>query len=270
MIDYGDFSTLSIKVSERVAWLTIDHPPINLFDMALISDMAEAGTKLAEDDGVGAVVLQSADPDFFIAHADVTLIQTITGSDPDEDPPSSFFHAMTEQFRLMPKPTIGKIAGIARGGGLELLAALDMRFCSLEKTTLAQPEVTVGIIPGGGGSTRWPRLIGHGKAMELMIGGSDIDGATAERYGMVNRAMPLGELDAFVDNFAKRVASFPPHAVALIKKVSLHQDRLQEALDFEHHAFMESARHPDAIAAMQTFMDNGGQNRDAELTGAFS
>lgn len=269
-MDYGDFSTLRVEVLDRVAWLTIDHPPINLFDMALIGEMTEVGTRLAADAEVGAVVLQSADPDFFIAHADVMLIQTITDSDPADDPPSSFFHAMTEQFRLMPKPTIGKIAGIARGGGLELLAALDMRFCSLERTTLSQPEVTVGIIPGGGGSTRWPRLIGHGRAMELMIGGNDFDGATAERFGMVNRAMPLSELDIFVENFAKRVASFPPHAVALIKKVSLHQDRLQETLDFEHRAFMESARHPEAVVAMQIFMENGGQTRAAELTGAFS
>lgn len=266
---YDSFGTLRIDVSDRVAWLTIDHPPINLFDMAMIGEMTNAGEMLAADNDVGAVVLQSADPDFFIAHADVSLIQTITASDPAADPPSSFFHAMTEQFRLMPKPTIGKIAGIARGGGLELLAALDMRFCSIEKTTLAQPEVTVGIIPGGGGSTRWPRLIGHGKAMELMLGGGDFDGATAERFGMVNRAMPLSELDTFVDNFARRVASFPPHAVALIKRVALDHGRIEDTLNVEHHAFMESARHPWAIAAMQTFMDNGGQTRAVELTGAF-
>jgi len=269
-MDYGDFGTLRIEVSDRVAWLTIDHPPINLFDMAMIVDMTKAGAMLAADDEVGAVILQSADPEFFIAHADVTLIQGITARDPAEDPPSSGFHAMTEQFRLMPKPTIGKISGIARGGGLELLAALDMRFCSIEKTTLSQPEVTVGIIPGGGGSTRWPGIIGHARAMELMLGGSDLDAATAERFGMVNRAMPLSELDSFVDNFARRIASFPPHAVALIKRVSQHHGQVEDTLAFEHRAFMESARHPEAVAAMQEFMDNGGQTRAAELTGAFT
>jgi len=267
---YEGFETLRIEVADRVAWLTIDHPPINLFDMALIGDMARAGEALASDDNVGAVVLQSADPDFFIAHADVELIQTITESDPSEDSASSFFHAMTEHFRLMPKATIGKIAGIARGGGLELLSALDMRFCALEKTRLAQPEVTVGIIPGGGGSTRWPRMIGYARAMELMLGGSDLDARTAEAYGLVNRALPAQELDEFVDNLARRIASFPPHAIGLVKKVAQQQVPIEEALDFEHRAFMESARHPAASSAMKAFMEAGGQTRDVELRGAFS
>lgn len=267
---YDGFETLRIDIADRVAWLTIDHPPINLFDLALIAEMAEAGEKLAAAEDVGAVVLQSADPDFFIAHADVTLIEAMASADPADDPETSAFHAMTETFRRMPKPTIGKIDGIARGGGLELLAALDMRFCSLEKTCLAQPEVTVGIIPGGGGSARWPQMIGYGRAMEMMLGGQDFDGATAESYGLVNRAMPSADLTGFVDALARRIALFPPRAVALIKQVAQSEGSLEERLNAEHRAFMESARHPDALSAMREFMANGGQQRDVELAGGFT
>ena len=268
-MSYPKFDTLDIKVADRVAWLTINHPPINLFDMALIGDMAAAGKALAEDDGVGAVVLQSADPDFFIAHADVTLILNIADTDLANDPDSSFFHAMTETFHRMGKPTIGKINGIARGGGLELLSALDMRFCSLENTTLGQPEVTVGIIPGGGGCSRWPRLIGYARAMELILGGRDFDGATAERYGLVNRALPAAELDDFVDTLARRMAAFAPHAMALAKQVGQTPGPVEAALIAEHFAFMESARHPAAEEAMKAFMGAGGQTRSAEIAGAF-
>lgn len=266
---YDAFTALKIDVSDHVAWLTINHPPINLFDMTLIAEMDAAAQQLASDDAVRVVVLQSADPDFFIAHADVTLIQNIADTDPIDDPDSSFFHVMTERFRLMPKPTIGKISGIARGGGLELLAALDMRFCALEKTVFAQPEITVGIIPGGGGSSRWPHLIGYARAMELMLGGADFDAATAEKYGIVNRAMPAAELDGFVDALAIRMAAFSPHAAALIKQVAQSQGTIEETLYAEHRAFMESARHPTALAAMQAFMENGGQTREVELGGAF-
>ncbi len=267
---YGEFTAIEVELIDKVAWLTIKHPPINLFDLTLMTEMDAVGSRLAADDDVRVVVVQSADPDFFIAHADVTLIQDLASTAPEDDPDSSFFHAMTERFRLMAKPTIGKIDGIARGGGLELLAALDMRFCSLEKTVLSQPEVTVGIIPGGGGTSRWPRLIGYARAMELTLGGADIDGAMAEKYGMVNRAMPGAELDGFVETLANRMAQFPSHAVALIKQVGQIEGTIEESLASEHPAFMQSARDPSALAAMQAFMENGGQTREGEIAGAFA
>ena len=263
------FDAINIDIKDRVAWLTIDHPPINLFDMQLISEMDAAGAQLAEDDTVGAVVIQSADPDFFIAHADVKLILDIAGQEPQESDGTSFFHVMTERFRTMPKATIGKINGVARGGGLELLAALDMRFCSLEKTVVAQPEVTVGIIPGGGGSARWPRLIGAGRALEMMLGGHDFDGATAEKYGIVNRALPESELDGFVSELATRIASYPPEAIALVKKVAHHQGTIEESLALEAQSFAQSARSPEALGRMKAFLEAGGQTREVELGGAF-
>ncbi|MCB2049001.1 MAG: enoyl-CoA hydratase/isomerase family protein [Novosphingobium sp.] len=256
----GTSECLSVDLADRVAWVTINHPPINLFDTPLIRALAELARDLGEDPHVGALVIQSGDPDFFIAHGDVNSILGSAGGRSDSSP----FQHMLEQFRQMPKPTIGKIDGIARGGGLELLAALDMRFCSLENTRLGQPEVPLGIIPGGGGTSRWPRHIGYARAVELVLSGADIDGATAEKWGMVNRAMPAADLDAFVDGLARRIASFPPHAVALAKRVSQHEGPLADALAFEADSYARSAADPAAIRVMRRFMEQGGQTREVE------
>jgi enoyl-CoA hydratase/carnithine racemase len=253
---------LAVCVEDRVAWVTILHPPMNLLDSTMIAALARAAIDLGEDCGIGAIVFQSGDPDFFIAHADINLVLQPSAGASGSGP--SPFHRALNQFRAMPKPTIGKIDGIARGGGLEFLAALDMRFCSLENTRLSQPEVPLGIIPAGGGSSRWPRLIGYPRAVELLLSGMDIDGATAEKYGMVNRAMPAAELDAFVDRLARRIASFPPHAVALTKSVAGHEGILDEALEQEADAYVQAARDPAAIAVMRRYMNMDGQSRAHE------
>ncbi len=251
---------LTITIADRVALVTILHPPMNLLDAAMIAEISRAAIDLGEDPDVGAVVFQSGDPEFFIAHADINLV---LGPSAGRSGPSPFQHALS-LFRSMSKPTIGKIDGIARGGGLEFLAALDMRFCSLENTRLSQPEVPLGIIPAGGGSSRWPRLIGYPRAAELLLSGMDIDGATAEKYGMVNCAMPAAELDAFVDGLARRIASFPPHAVGLTKHVAGHEGTLEQALEIEASAYLQAARDPSAIGIMRRYMDMGGQTRDHE------
>ncbi len=261
---------LTIETADGVAWLTILHPPINLLDTPLIRALAAAATCLEDDADVRAIVLQSADPDFFIAHGDVNSILGSVGQQGGGHSDSSPFQHLLDRFRLMPKVTIGKIDGIARGGGLELLAALDMRFCSLEKTRLGQPEVPLGIIPGGGGTARWPRHIGYARAMELLVGGADLDAVTAERYGMVNRALPAAELGPFVDALARRIAAFPRHAVALAKQVAQHEGTLLSALDAEAKAYSQAAAHPDALHAMQRFMAAGGQERDAECGDPFA
>lgn len=259
---------LSVRIEGRIATITIDHPPINLLDTPLIRALGEAGRDLGSDENVSVVVLQSADPDFFVAHGDVNSILGSAGTGKRSD--SSPFQALLDMFRQMPKATIGKLDGIARGGGLEILAALDMRFCSLENARVSQPEVALGIIPGAGGTSRWPRHIGCGRALELLLGGMDIDGATAEKYGMVNRAMPAAQLDDFVATLAARIAEYPPHAVAAIKRVVWQEGSLEQVLAEEAREYGDSAMHADALAAMRAFMAAGGQTREAELGDPFA
>jgi len=264
-----DFQLLSVAVAEGVATVTIEHPPINLFDLALMDEIGRVGEALAADDAVRVIVFESADPEFFIAHADVELIQTLPADNRARPEEISFFHQMLELYRNMPKVSIGKLEGIARGGGSEFLLALDMRFAALGRAVLSQPEVAIGIIPGGGGCVRLPRLIGRGRALEVILGCEDFDAATAERYGYVNRALAPATLGPFVDNLARRIAGFPAHAIAGAKAAINNGEALpiEAALLEEEHCFNLTLCEPETRTLMDRFMANGGQTREVELQG---
>ena len=258
-------SPLTVAISDGVATVTIDNPPINLFDLQLYTEMAELAHRLAADDEVRVVVLRSANPEFFIAHFDVGLILTFPG---DMPPPTELnpFHAMCEAMRTMPKATIAVIEGRVGGGGSELTLSCDMRFAALDRAVFNQPEVALGIIPGGSGTVRLGRLIGRSRALEAVLGCDDIDARTAEAWGWVNRALPAEELWPFVERLARRIASFPPHAVRAAKESVLRAETEVEAdLLAEGAAFNGTLGHPAAQAAMTRFMSSGGQTREGEL-----
>jgi enoyl-CoA hydratase/carnithine racemase len=269
-VDYSGYRTLSVAVAGGIARVTIDHPPINLFDAQMYPEMARLADALAADGEVRVVVLDSADPAFFIAHFDVSLIQGI----PVELPAPTHlneFHRMCEAFRTMPKATIAVIEGRVGGGGSELALSCDMRFAALPDhghggAIFNQPEVALGIIPGGSGTVRLSRLIGRSRALEVMLGCDDIDATTAESWGWVNRALPPDQLWTFVNRLAQRIASFPPHAVAAAKAAVLRSEKDVEAdLLAEGAAFNATLGHPSTIAAMDRFLHSGGQTRDGEL-----
>jgi enoyl-CoA hydratase/carnithine racemase len=267
---YDGLQALRVAVAEGVARVVIDHPPINLFDAVLIGEMDRVGRALEADPQVRVVVLESADPDFFIAHADVKLILGLpaAGAPPAEP---SFFQALVERFRTMPKVTIAKLEGICRGGGSELALSLDMRFAALGRAVLGQPEVAVGIVPGGSGTQRLPRLVGRSRALEIALGADDFPADVAERYGYVNRALPPAELGPFVDRLARRIASFPPEAVARAKAAVLAAETgVRDGLVLEARAFEECLALPEARRRMEAFLAMGGQTREVEgRTGAF-
>lgn len=255
---------LRIDIADGVATITIDHPPINLFDLQLYPAMAAAAHQLAADDTVRVVVLRSATPGFFIAHFDVTLIQRLPTGLPAPEVLNDF-HAMCEAFRTMPKATIAVIEGRAGGGGSELALSCDMRFAALGQAVFSQPEVALGILPGGSGTVRLPRLVGRSRALEVILGCDDIDAATAERWGWVNRALPPDELWPFVDRLAARIARFPPHAVAAAKAAVLRAEHgVVGDLLLEGAAFNATLGEASTVAALQAFMDAGGQTVEVE------
>jgi len=257
---YDGYECLRIAVDGGVAWVTIDHPPLNLFDLALIQEMDRVGRELEADDTVRVAVFQSANPDFFIAHADVALIQTLPTTPPPRPTRLGLFHAMVDRFRTMPKATIGKIEGIARGGGSEFLLSLDMRFAALGRAVLAQPEVALGIIPGGSGTQRLPRLVGRGRALEIVLACDDFPADVAERYGYVNRALPPAELGPFVERLARRIASFPAEAIALAKTaVTAAEPSPLDGLLEEADCFNRSLATTAARERMARFLAAGGQ-----------
>jgi enoyl-CoA hydratase/carnithine racemase len=266
----GDFRALRVAVADGIARVVIDHPPINLFDAVLIGEMDRLGRALEADPGVRVVVLTSADPQFFIAHADVNLILRLPASGEQATAPS-FFQAMVDRFRTMPKATIARIEGICRGGGSELVLSMDMRFAALGRAVLGQPEVAVGIIPGGSGTQRLPRLVGRSRALEIALGADDFPADVAERYGYVNRALPPDELGPFVERLARRIASFPAEAIARAKaSVLAAESGVREGLVAEARHFEACVALPEARRRMEAFLAMGGQTREVETkTGAF-
>jgi len=265
---YDGFTTLRVRVERGVAFVTIDHPPINLLNMTLIQDLDRVGREIEADDAVRVAVFESANPDFFIAHADVALIQLLPTTPPPKTTTLGMFHAMVDRFRTMPKATIGKIAGIARGGGSEFLLSLDMRFGALGRAVLAQPEVALGIIPGGSGTQRLPRLIGRGRALEVILGCDDVPADLAERWGYINRALPPDALGPFVDDLAYRIASFPAPAIALAKAaVQAAELPTIEGLCEEADCFNRTLATPEAQARMTAFLAAGGQTPEVEKRG---
>lgn len=264
-MNYKDYQTIRVEVVGGVGTVTISNPPINLFDFNLYSDMARVSTELAEDGDVRVVVLRSANPDFFIAHFDVTAILALPTDQPDQ-PVVNDFHAMCERFRTMPKATIAVVEGRVAGGGSELTLSCDMRFATLGRAIFNQPEVALGIIPGGTGTQRLSRLLGRSRALEAILGCDDVDAALAERWGWINRALPDGELWPFVERLARRLASFPPHAVAAAKASVLHAEKGLEAdLSAEAALFNGTLKEPSARIAMERFLAAGGQTLDGEL-----
>lgn len=263
-MSYEGYRAVSVALDDGVATVTIDNGPINLFDRVLYPDMVRLADELAADPNVRAVVLQSANPSFFIAHFDVSLIQHIpTGMvEPTE---LNDFHRMCEAFRTMPKATIAVIEGRVGGGGSELALSCDMRIAALDRAVFNQPEVALGILPGGSGTARLPRLIGRSRALEVILGCDDIDAATAERWGWVNRALPADEVRPFAQRLARRIAGFPPHAVAAAKACVLRAeadvvpDLLAEAYAFNQTLEPAATRH-----ALQAFLDRGGQTVEGE------
>ncbi len=257
-------STVGVSVDDAgVAVVTIDHPPINLMTIEVFIELAGAIHRLAGDDAVRAVVIRSANPEWFIAHFDV---EAILGFPTDQPPPTELngFHAMCEQLRTMPKPTIAQIAGRVGGGGSEVALSCDMRFVT-PGAVFNQPEVALGILPGGSGTIRLPRLVGRSRALEVILGCDDVDAVTAERWGWVNRVMPASDITAFVDRLAGRIASYPAHAVAAAKASVVRADlAVTEQLLAEGAAFNATLAEPSTQAAMRRFIDLGGQTPDGE------
>jgi len=264
---YEGYQFLKIRVDRGVTFVTIDNPPINLLTLELCAELVRLAGEILADDQVRVTVFDSANPDFFIAHFDVNVLAMLGGQPLPPTPELNDLCKVTEIFRRMPKVSIAKIEGRTRGGGSEFVLGLDMRFGAIGKAVLGQPEVGVGIIPGGGGTQRLPRLVGQARALEVVLGCSDFPAELAERYGYINRALPPDELTPFVEELAYRIATFPAEAIALGKKSVQNAEEMSiaEGLWEETILFTQAIQSAPAQARMKRFMELGGQTREVEL-----
>jgi enoyl-CoA hydratase/carnithine racemase len=260
-------STVAMRVIEETPayWRVIfDYPPFNILDATIFEGLQDLIARMEASPTLRVVVFESANPEFYLSHFDLTgkigNIMTAVG-------PSGLPILMDTFVRLTKSPvvSIAKIRGCVRGASSEFVLACDMRFASRENTQLGQPEVGVGVHPGGGGAERLPHLVGRGRALEIILGANDFDGDTAERYGYVNRALPDAELDGFVDALARRIASFDRRAIAaaknLVNEVSLPSaDQLLDALN----SFQAALTWPEAQHRIRAVLERGLQ-RDANF-----
>jgi enoyl-CoA hydratase/carnithine racemase len=262
-----DYARLKVAVEGRIATVTVDNPPINLITLELYAELAALAAELEADDSLSVVVLQSANPDFFLAHFDVSAILAFPTDQPARrETELNEYHAMCERFRTMDKVTIAQIEGRVGGGGSELAASFDLRYGVRGRTRVNQMEVPLGILPGGTGTQRLPRLVGRSRALEIILGADDLDAETAERWGYLTRAFEADEIGPFVAALSRRIAGFPPPAVRLAKQSINQAERpLAEGLPEEAYLFQQLLRTPEAQRAMSRFLEIGGQTAEGEL-----
>jgi enoyl-CoA hydratase/carnithine racemase len=256
---------VQINEESPAFWRVVfDYPPFNVLDDTIFDGLQRLLGRMDSSSDLRVIVFESAIPDFYLAHFDLTgklgNILSAVG-------PSGLPILMDTFVRLTKSPvvSIARIRGCARGASSEFVLACDMRFGSRENMRLGQPEVAVGLHPGGGGVERLPQLVGRGRALEIVLSGNDFDGELAERYGYINRALPDSELDGFVDALARRIASFDRPAIAaaknLINQVSLPSaDDLLGALS----SFETALTWPQSQRRVQTLLKRGLQ-RDPEF-----
>ncbi|MFE3267165.1 enoyl-CoA hydratase/isomerase family protein [Streptomyces sp. NPDC059215] len=234
--------------------VTFDIPPINLVTYEVFAALGDLVDRMEADNDLKVVVFDSADPDFFLAHFDMLPPQV-----PYTGP--TWLETATRMARS-PVISIASVRGRARGVGCEFTLACDMRFASLENALWGQPEVGAGVTPGGGATERLPRLVGRGRALEIITGADDFDAATAERYGWINRALPDAELDAYVDRLATRIASFDHKPLSEVKAL-INRSTLPSDADLEagQNTFRASQTWPEAHARISRLMERGMQQR---------
>ncbi|WP_084676968.1 enoyl-CoA hydratase/isomerase family protein [Massilia niastensis] len=240
--------------------VTFASPPFNIVGPKEVRQLVRIIEKIEADPKVQVVVFDSAVPGYFIAHYDLlSAVEESTGMEPGPTGMHPVPDLMVRLARL-PVITIASIRGRATGIGSELVLASDMRFASREKAILSQWEVGAGLVAGGGPMARLPRLVGRGRALEILVGADDISGDVAERYGYVNRSLPDAELDAFVDRLARRIASFEREAIVetkkLVDRASLPPDaEMQPGWD----AFIASVGRPATQERLKSLVGQGLQ-----------
>ncbi|MDR5740102.1 enoyl-CoA hydratase/isomerase family protein [Caballeronia sp. LZ016] len=253
-----------IKVERRSPWywrVVFDRPPFNIFGPDTMPQLGAVVTALENDPHLKVVVFDSAVPDFFLTHYDFVPPLEVTMNLPPGPTGMPPLPDMLARIGRASVISIAKIRGRASGVGSELALASDMRFASNEYALLSQWEIGAALVPGGGPMTRLSRLIGRGRALEVLTSGNDIDGPLAERYGYVNRSLPDGELDAFVDGLATRISLFDKQSLSAIKQLVNAQTLPPDsAVAPEWDAFIASVGRPAAQEKIGQLMKLGLQN----------
>jgi enoyl-CoA hydratase/carnithine racemase len=259
-------NTLHLTREGGVLYAAITAPPMNLLGPELVRDLVTLTSEAERDESARVVVFSSADRDYFIPHVDLNRVTEYRqeAAKLAGEPSLGLLFRRLSTSRLV---TIAQIEGRVRAAGSEFVLACDMRFAALESAIFSQFEPAFGLLPGGGAAQHLTRLMGRGRALEVMLSAQDYTAELAERYGWINRALPAAALGDFVKALAQRIARFPAAGQVVVKE-RVNAIALASVEEFrrDSDAFGDAVRQPAAQARVRAAMSRGFQTRDGELT----
>jgi len=255
-----ELNVIRTRIEDRVLVATLDAPPLNLIGPDIVGDLVRLVHYLeAHEEQISVVVFDSANPDFFSAHVDMVNLPALAKELGHLSPGASLW-TLYRRISTLNQVTIASIAGRVRGAGSEFILSCDMRFASAERGVFGQPEVGVGAIPGAGAAQLLTRLMGRGRALEVLLGADDFPADLAERYGWINRALPDADLATFVNTLAHRISRFPLTGLAdtktQVNDITLPQP---DALITDSQLFLQAVARPDAQVRLAALFEKGMQ-----------
>ena len=262
-MSYEGFKTFKAVQNGGILTVTFDNPPVNIQDIPNLDDLNRLAAILEGDRTVKVVVFQSAHPEIFIAHADITFLKDMsTEALPRDKVELLYLQEVLERISRVPQATIAKIEGFARGGGHEFALACDMRFAARGKAVFMQMEVGMGILPCGGGASRMARQVGLGRALEVILGARDFDADEAERIGTINRALDADKIGDFVDKLAYRISQFPADSINACKQTVIDSIDQPIAASLKEEAFWlyQATSKTPAVKRFTTAYETNFQN----------
>ena len=260
------YSTLHLTTDHGVARIVLDHPPVNALGVTMMRELRTALDALRDDAATKVIVFSSANPEIFIAHGDLTMgeqMDALHALAAEAPPGANVFQAVGELLRHQPQVTIVKLAGKARGGGAEFVAAADMAFAAAETAGLGQIEALMGIVPSGGATQYLRQRTGRNRALEILLTGDLYDAPTAAAYGWINRAVPAADLDAYVDRVARHIADLPDGVIAGMKS-TLPPEDLSAGYAREEAAWGALISRPETGQLMADALARGAQTPTGE------
>ena len=254
---------ISSERRDAVALVTIDNPPMNALSSALLRELEAEVDSLDADEAVRAIVIRGGGERAFVAGADIKEFPTLRDA-AEEGGSARGIQRLGHRMDASRTPFVAAIRGFCLGGGLELAMCCDVRICA-DDARLGQPEIKLGLIPGGGGTQRLPRLVGHGRAMFLNLTGDFGDAATAHAWGLVERVVPADELEEAALAVAGSIASQSPHAVGVLRELArtTRDLPLEEGLRREADGFVRCLRSEDGAEGVAAFIEK----REPNFTG---
>jgi enoyl-CoA hydratase len=247
---------VSSERRDATALVTIDNPPMNALSAALLEELEAELEALDADDGVRAIVLRGAGERAFVAGADIKEFPALREAASEGGGSARGIQRLGQRMDAARTPFVAAIRGFCLGGGLELAMCCDVRVCA-DDAKLGQPEIKLGLIPGGGGTQRLPRLVGHGRAMLLNLTGEFVGADTAYAWGLVERVVPVGELEQAALSVAGQIAAQSPHAVAVLRELArtTRSLPLEEGLRREAEGFVRCLRSEDGAEGVAAFIE---------------